>query len=346
MIQQSSIIEKEIGHEVEAFVRYLNQCFKSGLWHKGLASSDLVECSTAVAIKESTDIINRDVMDLLRQLDKWVGDYLTVVDIGYTHAQEAEPLTWSYRAANWAACISCIPYNPVISGKISGATGTGATIHPDLPEHVMRELGITLARTATQITNRSDLAHRLNYTNTLAQGVQKIANDLRVLFTLDRIHIDKMPVGSSSMPQKVNPYELERIIGMGRMVSHMVACVNESNAENWLERDLTNSVVEREFLPDIFNHTHYCVKLLSGVFSRTTPKTIFKGVPMKAATSIVLADIQAHQSDRLEDRKNAAKITDPTGQVKLPEQMCHRITQACKRRLQGVFGGGAVPENQ
>ena len=312
MATEVQLGEKEIGHEVEACIGYLNRCYKTGLWHKGLTSSDLVECSTAWAINHSIEDIRHQFGNLQDRLKQMAIDHAYIVDIAYTHGQPAEPITWGYRFALWMNMLQTPNLNVRMPGKISGATGTGATVHPDLSLKVMHGLDTLIYNASTQIVPRSIMAFCLNSMSEMASVVSKIANDLRVLYTLKEINFTKMPVGSSAMPHKVNPTEAERIIGLSQLVMALVDCVNRVNSTGWLERDLIHSSVERESLPTIFNHVYYCMEKLDDLLSRlqVTKDNPDSATIQNAMSSINLTDLLQHDIDRSVARAKAKELTD------------------------------------
>jgi len=305
--QQMEIGEEKRGHEVEAYIDVLNGYYQTGLWHKGLASSDLVECWLADCIKRSREFIWEAQERLSKALTKLREcEGANALETGITHGQVAEPMTWGWRIDNWRTMLQVGPVMWV-PGKVSGAVGTGVVTHPDVAAVVHLALDIDMAAQAGQIVMRNRMTDALNNLSTQVCTVEKIANDLRVLFTGGRIGISNPPVGSSSMPHKVNPYEIERIIGMCKMVTSMIHCVNTTNADNWLERDLVHSSVEREFLPMIFNHAYYAVNRLAEIVDRVELR--ITGIPDWAWSSIALADRLKHRADRAEERKKSQTTT-------------------------------------
>jgi len=305
---QSRLIEDKIGHEVEAFVQFLNRVYPTGLWHKGLASSDLVECSNAVAMNKALLEITDEKYLLTNGLRSLMVTYKDAPAHGYTHGQKAEPITWGLRFFVWAEQLE---YFPMVSvrGKMTGAVGTGIVTAPGLVRAVVNELHIDMSAAATQIVPRHQLCGTLDQISGLAMALEKISNDMRMLYTLDQLHIDNMPIGSSSMPHKVNPYELERLIGMCKMIMSMVDCINRTNADGWLERDLVHSSVEREFLPVICNHTYYVVNRLSVILGRSRFRLATPDDLISQWSSVKLADMLTHETDRKAAREAAKSVT-------------------------------------
>lgn len=296
--------ESRNGHEVEAFISCLDYIQSTGLWHKGLTSSDLVECWIAWCIKHNLTYIEATQGRLIHAIHDMSTGQLTS---GITHGQMAEPLTWGHRCRVWKSMLDVSLSAP--PGKIGGAVGTGVTVHPRLAKAVQQQLGIGVRSCdVTQILPRTELCKSLNDIGRYLMAVQKVANDLRVLYTMKQITIEKMPVGSSAMPHKVNPYELERVVGLCKLAKSLITCVNETNADGWLERDLVHSSIERESLPAIYTYTDYVTNKLCGVLRRVKfPQKAT--IPPNSLSSLKMTDIMRDGLPRSKARCRAQRVT-------------------------------------
>jgi adenylosuccinate lyase len=138
-------------------------------------------------------------------------------------------------------------------GKISGAVGTFAHLPPALEEAVCARLGIGFEPAATQVVQRDRHAAFVCALAQVASSLDKLAVELRHLARTEVREVQEEfgaeQKGSSAMPHKRNPWRLENVSGLARVVRGYAGAALENTAL-WHERDISNSSVERVILPD------------------------------------------------------------------------------------------------
>jgi adenylosuccinate lyase len=179
--------------------------------------------------------------------------------VGRTHGIHAEPTTFGLKllvfheemrrnrarleAALRDACV----------GKISGAVGTFAHLDPSVEEAVCARLGIGFEPVATQVVQRDRHAALIATFAVVGTSLEKIAVELRHLARTEVREVEEEfgrgQKGSSAMPHKRNPWRLETVTGLSRLLRGYATAALENNAL-WHERDISNSSVERVALPD------------------------------------------------------------------------------------------------
>ncbi|TDX51807.1 adenylosuccinate lyase [Orenia marismortui] len=254
-------IEQETRHDILAFLTAVAESLgeESKYIHMGLTSSDIKDTARALQMKESVELILKDlalVKDILAEQAK---KYKMRVMIGRTHGVHAEPVTLGLKLANWYSEINRNIERAkelltrVSIGKISGAVGTFANISPKVEEIACEKLGIKAAAISSQILQRDRHAEYLSVLAIIASSLDKFATEIRNLQRTDILEIEesfkKGQKGSSAMPHKKNPIVCERISGLSRVVKAN-ANVGFDNVNLWHERDLTHSSPERVVLPD------------------------------------------------------------------------------------------------
>lgn len=254
-------IEKVTRHEVLAFTTVVgvNLGKYSRYFHQGLTSSDVLDTSLALRLKQSAEIIIKDIESLMGVLKEKSLKHKYTVMIGRTHGVHAEPLTFGFKMALW---FSEMQRNlermkraeeEISYGKISGAVGTFAHIDPQVEEYVCRKLGLKPAKISSQIIQRDRHAYYLSTLAVIASSLEKFATEIR---GLQRTEINEAEEkfatgqkGSSAMPHKRNPIISERICGLSRVVRANAMTALE-NVNLWHERDISNSSAERIIIPD------------------------------------------------------------------------------------------------
>jgi adenylosuccinate lyase len=155
-------IERTVKHDVIAFLTSVAEFVgpDSRFIHMGLTSSDILDTSLAVLLKEASEILLVDIEKLLAVLKKKAIQHKKTLMIGRTHGIHAEPVTFGLKIAMWYEEMArnrerlIRAKDTVACGKISGAVGTFAFIEPFVEEYVCRKLGLSPEKVATQIIQR------------------------------------------------------------------------------------------------------------------------------------------------------------------------------------------------
>lgn len=274
-------LEKTFHHEVIAFLQAMMEQVaptSSGRFiHYGMTSSDIIDTAQAMIMYDSLSEILKDTKKLIKALREKQQLYRLDPCIGRTHGQHAEPTTVGMRFFVWMHEICWLMENVdyqtefvVSNAKVSGAVGTHAHLPKTVEVDVMQSLGLDYDPAATQIIPRCRYASIVFSLANLMSGLEKIAQNIRLLQIpeIGEMHepFAATQRGSSAMPHKRNPISCERICSLARVARGFIAPTMESNA-TWLERDLSNSAMERIILPSIFGITHYCVRLMTDIIS-------------------------------------------------------------------------------
>lgn len=254
-------IEEETRHDVIAFLTAVEEKVgpDSRYIHLGLTSSDILDTSFALLLKEAMNLIVEGVEGFMETLKTRAFEHKETVMIGRSHGIHAEPITFGLKLAVWYAemkrnrrrldeALDLISY-----GKLSGAVGTFANTSPRVEALTMKRLGLTPAEISTQIVQRDRHAQYFTALAILAGTLEKIAVEIRHLQRTEVLEAEepfkKGQKGSSAMPHKKNPIGSENISGLARVVrSNSLAAME--NMALWHERDISHSSVERVIAPD------------------------------------------------------------------------------------------------
>lgn len=254
-------IEEETRHDVIAFLTNVAEYVgpESRFIHLGLTSSDILDTSFALLLKEAMNLIIQDVEEFMKTLKKRAVEHKNTVMIGRSHGIHAEPITFGLKLAVWYSEMERNrrrledALNVISYGKLSGAVGTFANISPRVEELTCKKLGLTPAKISTQIIQRDRHAQYFTALAILAGTLEKIAVEIRHLQRTEVLEAEepfkKGQKGSSAMPHKKNPIGSENISGLARLVrSNSLAAME--NIALWHERDISHSSVERVIAPD------------------------------------------------------------------------------------------------
>lgn len=270
-LARSLEIERETRHDVMAEIRaFAEQCPQGGaIIHWGATSADITDNADVLRIREALSLLAQRLAQLLQVLAQHVEDNADVPVMAYTHIQPAEPTTLGYRFATYAQDLlqDYLELQNLISslrGKgLKGATGTQASFEEilratdvsaeEMEEDAMQQLSLPIYTIATQIYSRRQDLRVVQTLATIAASLHKLALDFRLLqspaigewaepFASEQ-------VGSSAMPFKRNPINMENINSLARFVGALAAVAWENAAQSILERSLDDSANRRLFLP-------------------------------------------------------------------------------------------------
>ena len=256
--------EKVTNHDLASFVDILqNKVGEGSNWiHYGLTSSDVVDTSNSLLIKESLEVLLKLVDDLLNEIKNRAIDEQNTKIIGRTHGVFAEETFLGNILGNWYLEIKrnldrlSTAKETISYGKLSGPVGNYTVVTPEIEDKTLKKLDLKAEKFASQIVSRDRYAEVVSAISILASSYDRIAGNLR---SYQRSEISEIfepfkegQKGSSAMPHKKNPIGSERISGLSRIIRGY----SVSSLENmvlWNERDISNSSVERVIIPDSFN---------------------------------------------------------------------------------------------
>jgi adenylosuccinate lyase len=254
-------IEEETKHDVIAFLTNVAEYVgpDSRFIHRGLTSSDVLDTSFAMLLKEAMGLIIEGAQAFMEVLEERAQEHKYTVMIGRSHGIHAEPITFGLKLAVWYAEMKRNlrrlkeAQDAISYGKLSGAVGTFANISPEIEAYTCRRLGLKPAEISTQIIQRDRHAQLFTSLAILAGTMENIAVEIRHLQRTEVLEAEepfsKGQKGSSAMPHKKNPIGCENISGLARLVRSN-ALASMENMTLWHERDISHSSVERVIGPD------------------------------------------------------------------------------------------------
>ncbi len=269
-------IEKTTKHDVAAFLEFVRRKVGEdcGRWlHWGLTSSDVVDTAQGLRFKFLQPLLLDELLALVSELTR-----LTLSDeplVGRTHGQPAEPLTLRVRANHWLGEVAywVMLLSRATSAlevcKLSGPVGSYAHNPPWVEQRVASALRLRPhGQGASQVALRAPLAAWASAAAGVVEACAKVAVDVRLSkLTGEFQHfLDVGQVGSSAMPHKKNPIQEEQVGGLVRLARGYAQALQPLDL--WLERDLSNSCVERVAVPDLWHVLLHTVRTTREFLSR------------------------------------------------------------------------------
>ncbi len=254
-------IEAETRHDVIAFLTNVAEHVgpEARHLHFGMTSSDVLDTALALQIRDAGVLLREGVERLGEVLRRRALEFRHAPCIGRTHGVHAEPTTFGLKLLVFHlemqrnALRLARALEEAAVGKISGAVGTFAQLPPEVEEEVCGALGIGFEPAATQVVQRDRHAALVSVLALIASSLEKIAVEFRHLARTEVREVEEEfgrgQKGSSAMPHKRNPWRLENVTGLSRVMRGYAVAALE-NLALWHERDISNSSVERVVFPD------------------------------------------------------------------------------------------------
>jgi len=274
-------IEATTRHDVIAFLTHLEEvCGEDARHlHRGMTSSDLLDTTLALQLKEAGGLLLADLDRLLTALERRAVEHKTTVCIGRSHGIHAEPMSFGLKLAGFHAEFARQKarleraVEEVATAAISGAVGTFATIDPDVEAWVATRLGLTPEPVSTQVIPRDRHAAFAAALAQIASSIERLATEIRHLQRSEVREVEEFfhegQKGSSAMPHKRNPVLSENLTGLARMIRAQIIPALE-NVVLWHERDIAHSSVERVMVPDACILADFALHRLATMVERLT----------------------------------------------------------------------------
>lgn len=278
--------ERATDHNVRALVNVLQRELPAEvrhLAHLGATSYDVTDTAAALRYR---DAMRRVVLPLLVRLEEALIELAEreadSVQVGRTHGQYAVPVTFGFAVAEYVArlgksILRLKRYGDDLRGKLAGAVGAynATALLVDDPQEleraVLARLGLRPSESATQIVEPEYLLQALLELNTAFGIVANLADDLR---NLQRSEIDEVrephgsrQVGSSTMPQKRNPWNCEHVKSLWKTFAPRVMTFFLDQVSEH-QRDLTNSASARfaaEFVAGFTAAANRMLRVVTGL---------------------------------------------------------------------------------
>ena len=284
-------IEEKVKHDVIAFLTSITE--KAGkdakYLHKGMTSSDVLDTCFNLQLKQSGEILLKDLDELLKSIKRQAIKHKYTLCIGRSHGIHAEPITFGLKMLsfyqefhrNKKRLINSI--QEISTCAISGAVGTFANVDPRIEKYVAKKLNLSIEPISTQIIPRDRHAQYFSTLAIIASSVERLAVEIRHLQRTEVLEVEeffgKKQKGSSAMPHKKNPILSENLTGLARLIRSSVIPALE-NVVLWHERDISHSSVERNIGPDTTIALDFALNRLSNVIKNLNiyPKNMFKNL--------------------------------------------------------------------
>ncbi len=192
-------IENHVKHDVIAFLTSITERAgkEARYLHKGMTSSDVLDTCFNLQLKQSGEILLKDIDILLKSIKKQSLKHKFTLCIGRSHGIHAEPITFGLKLLTF--------YQEFIRNKkrleaaikeistcaISGAVGTFANIDPRVERHVAKKLNLSIEPISTQIIPRDRHAQYFATLAIIASSIERFAIEIRHLQRTEVLEVEE-----------------------------------------------------------------------------------------------------------------------------------------------------------
>ncbi|UQS87361.1 class II fumarate hydratase [Nicoliella spurrieriana] len=231
------------------------------------SSNDTFPTAMMMAATQAIDKLIPALSALIRALQEKQAAFKTVVKVGRTHLQDATPITFGQEISGWVSALqhdlAYLKANQATLLELPiGATAVGTGLNtPDGFDQAMvaqlsRQTGIqfTVAPNKFQgLANHTGITMVHGILKTLATDLIKIGNDVRFLASGPRAGYNELNIpsnepGSSIMPGKVNPTQVEALTMVCAQVIGHDTTINIANSQGNFEMNVYKPIIIYDFL--------------------------------------------------------------------------------------------------
>lgn len=369
--------EEKTKHNIRALVNVLKQKVPEDiapLVHLGATSVDILDTALSVRMKEAMkNVVIPELKALELALCQIASRDAETPQVGRTHGQHAVPITFGFAISEYVSrlgksILEIERLSDGLKGKLAGPVGAynGPSMivrdPEDLEKRYLSYLSLEPSEHSTQLVEPEYLLRLLLECNVAFGIIANLADDLR---NLQRSEVGEVfeyfsstQVGSSTMPQKRNPWNSEHVKSLWKaMCPRVITFYMDQISEH--QRDLTNSASQR-FIADYVTGFTMAVARMRSVVTGLHPDKEgmarnlenaggkVKGGVLAEPAYILLAETgisDAHEVIRkitLDAEEN--KITFFEALKKQPEVFSRIISQLKKLNVEDPEGFFAHPE--
>lgn len=228
-----------------------------GYVHWGATTQNIVQTGDLLVLRQADRIFRRQIADVLGAMAALAERHADDPIAGRTHGQHAVPSTFGAKVAVWLDEIGrhgerLLEAAPrVFRAMLGGGAGTLASLGPDGFE-MQDRMAAKLGMTAMDVPSRAEGDHLAEYVLALGLLAATAAKVAREIYTLQKQEFGELEeptppgtVGSSTMPQKRNPFMAQDIVALASDVRMQVPLALEA-MQTEHEADRTTSLQMRQ----------------------------------------------------------------------------------------------------
>jgi len=259
-------IEVETLHDIKAIEYYLRQKFgkinrHSSFIHWGITSEDINNLAYSLILKNyNSEILPSKLEEIIGCLTMLAKSSIDIPILARTHGQPAVATTFGKEIGNYIYRLKKQKVkiqNYKFEGKLNGAVGNFNSMDLVCPEidwikfskNFISDLGLHPNLFTTQILHYDNYIEYFQTINLINGILLDLSTNIWNYIMLGILKQKKLKgeVGSSTMPQKINPINFENAEGNLQLANSLFELFSRKLVTSRLQRDLSDSTVRRSF---------------------------------------------------------------------------------------------------
>ncbi len=266
-IEKVKETENQTRHDVKAMERTLRSLLENTslkdqieMIHIGLTSEDINNIAYRLILTRGTAVVLHTLEELIDELVTRSKEFRSVPMLARTHGQPAVPTTVGKELSTFAIRLNRQVrklQKQKLTGKLNGAVGSFNALQyvfpktdwPAFSEKFISSFGLTPNLFTTQINQYDDVIEYLQIIHRI-NGILIDFNQDMWRYISDEWFVQvakKGEVGSSTMPQKVNPIDFENAEGNLGIANGIIESMSRKLVISRLQRDLSDSTTIRNY---------------------------------------------------------------------------------------------------
>jgi adenylosuccinate lyase len=313
-VEAAEVYEEE--DRIQHNIRALANCIRRRISpearpyvHLFATSQDITDTARAMSLRDvANEVLIPDLKVLTRTLIEMARLHAETPQMGRTHGRHAVPITFGFSVSLYVSRIGqriekIADAAASLRGKFAGAVGAYNTLSlldsvdpKKFEDMVMERLGLPTPEISSQIVQPEYVADFIYALDTCWGVMANIADDFRHLFRSEIGEITESAefdpnseiVGSSTMPHKVNPKDLENIKSLWKAyMPRLITVLMDQISEH--QRDLTNSASGR-FVTEFAAAFAYGIRRLQSVLLSVAPNVEKMSEVLQGGKDAVVAE--------------------------------------------------------
>lgn len=354
-LNQIKKLEQKTHHDVKAVEYFIRQQIRQTtlkdlipFLHFGLTSADINNLSYRLMVQDAHhQTLFPSLISILQSLSSLTQTHSSLPMIARTHGQPALPTTLGKEFSVFAARLlhQLQPLKHLqLTGKLNGAVGGYHALHfsfphinwPQFSSSFITSLRLTPIHNTTQINHPEDLIELFHSYYRLNSILIDLSQDVWRYISDDWLSQKpkKGQVGSSTMPQKINPIAFENAEGNLILANGIFETLARKLPISRLQRDLSESTVTRN-IGVAFAHSLIAYHHLNQGLNSISPNRSKITQDLHRNFNILAEALQTHL--RQAGNPKAYETTAPKMKGKtITQEDWHKLTQGLDPKIQNL----------